>query len=487
MAADLASLACWRGGQATAASCGLPRLSPSLIRAFKQTYSGSDNQDRSREDSFFNPPGSNNNCSVLGLAALLVHGAKSDRKLGEDLLGSMHSLGQQCPSIKVHVSTAASMIAEVLAAGMQLLADDRPGTLADGLARAVRIIMSTLCEIEPRVANDTFHVSPEEVRRVAEPGTRVPVGALAALVEKLPIRATLVVHALHRVDEHELGHAANPHLGILLVSHRHIMSFLAGVPHRRVGSSAGVPHGRVGSSACVPLIALPQAQTTVEELTAPGCVLVLMPDGASRWEFADARVADIMVACEGLCELSWQQPRLVLDGVSIDRCTGTLEDCGARADSVLRVLCNMTLGGCGASTEAREASPAGGAEAALERLKHIQPSHYFIPQALLDSIESGAIAPVRGSWLLRMWKEGGGKLKKNTSGSLTSTVEEIGQARVRRRQDLPPEAFWRVEEVRKLLHQLGEGDFTTSNQHHANYGLLFVALSYRWLSAPTPA
>ena len=107
MAADLASLARWRGGQATAASCGLPQLSPSLIRAFKQTHSGSHNQDGSREDSFFDPTGDHNNCSVLGLAALLVHGVKSDRKLGEDLLSSMHSLGQQCPSIKAQVSTAA--------------------------------------------------------------------------------------------------------------------------------------------------------------------------------------------------------------------------------------------------------------------------------------------------------------------------------------------------------------------------------------------
>ena len=129
--------------------------------------------------------------------------------------------------------------------------------------------------------------------------------------------------------------------------------------------------------------------------------------------------------------------------------------------------------------------PANRAEAALERLERILPSHYFGPQALLDSIESGAIAPVRGSWLLRTWKEGGGKLKED-GDRMAATVEEIGTARVRRRQDLPREAFWSVEDVRKLLDQLGEGDFTTGNKHHANYGLLFVALSYRWLSSQHP-
>ena len=128
--------------------------------------------------------------------------------------------------------------------------------------------------------------------------------------------------------------------------------------------------------------------------------------------------------------------------------------------------------------------PQGGAEAALERLKRILPSHYFGPDALLDSIESGAIAPVRGSWLLRTWKEGGGgKLKDDDN---VATVLQIGRARVRRRQDLPPEAFWNVEDVRRLLDRLGEATFTTSNYHTVDYGLLFVALSYRWLSAHDP-
>ena len=114
------------------------------------------------------------------------------------------------------------------------------------------------------------------------------------------------------------------------------------------------------------------------------------------------------------------------------------------------------------------------------------PTHYFGTQALLDSIESGAIAPVRGSWLLREWKKGGGKLKQRHDGASIASVEEIGQARVRRRQELPPEAFWSVQDVRKLLEQLGEAEITTTNGHVVDYGLLFVALSYRWLSSEHP-
>jgi len=72
------------------------------------------------------------------------------------------------------------------------------------------------------------------------------------------------------------------------------------------------------------------------------------------------------------------------------------------------------------------------------------------PQALLDSVESGAIAPLKGRWLVKL-QEGGGSLS--------------------RRQDLPREAFWTADELRRHVDALGD-----------DYGLLFVALSYRWLS-----
>ena len=73
-----------------------------------------------------------------------------------------------------------------------------------------------------------------------------------------------------------------------------------------------------------------------------------------------------------------------------------------------------------------------------------RPPH-FGPEALLASVESGAIAPLRGSWLVRLEADGG---------------------LVRRRQDLPPEAFFPADELRRLVEALGD-----------DYGLLFVGLS----------
>ena len=73
------------------------------------------------------------------------------------------------------------------------------------------------------------------------------------------------------------------------------------------------------------------------------------------------------------------------------------------------------------------------------------PPPHFGPEALLASVESGAIAPLRGSWLVRLEADGG---------------------RVQRRQDLPPEAFFPADELRRLVEALGD-----------DYGLLFVGLS----------
>ena len=56
---------------------------------------------------------------------------------------------------------------------------------------------------------------------------------------------------------------------------------------------------------------------------------------------------------------------------------------------------------------------------------------YFDVDALLESVESGAIAPLKGRWLVQLHKDGG-KLK--------------------RRQDLPPEAFITLDELRAIGH-----------------------------------
>ena len=56
---------------------------------------------------------------------------------------------------------------------------------------------------------------------------------------------------------------------------------------------------------------------------------------------------------------------------------------------------------------------------------------YFDVETLLASVESGAIAAVKGTWLVGLHKRGG---------------------RLARRQDLPPEAFWSARDLRRGHH-----------------------------------
>jgi hypothetical protein len=73
-----------------------------------------------------------------------------------------------------------------------------------------------------------------------------------------------------------------------------------------------------------------------------------------------------------------------------------------------------------------------------------RPPH-FGPEALLKSVESGAIAPLRGRWVVDL---------------------DANDGRLKRRQDLPPEAFFPADELRRLTEALGD-----------DYGLLFAGLS----------
>jgi hypothetical protein len=83
-----------------------------------------------------------------------------------------------------------------------------------------------------------------------------------------------------------------------------------------------------------------------------------------------------------------------------------------------------------------------------------EPNPYFDVETLLASVESGAIAAVKGTWLVGLHKRGG---------------------RLSRRQDLPPEAFWSAGELKRVALALGD-----------DFGVLFVALSYRWLTKEHP-
>jgi len=98
------------------------------------------------------------------------------------------------------------------------------------------------------------------------------------------------------------------------------------------------------------------------------------------------------------------------------------------------------------------------AEVAAAQLKAAltssDPPPHFGLDALLASVDTGAVAPLRGSWLIACHERG---------------------EQLRRRQDLPTEAFMDPGTLRSLAVALG-----------ADYGLLFVALSYRWLTSAHP-
>ena len=93
-------------------------------------------------------------------------------------------------------------------------------------------------------------------------------------------------------------------------------------------------------------------------------------------------------------------------------------------------------------------------EVALAKLQTISSSYYYSVDGLLASVESGAIAALKGRWLCELHEEGG---------------------QLQQRQDMPAEAFWTPAELRTVATALGE-----------NYGVLFVALSTKWLSSEHP-
>ena len=98
-----------------------------------------------------------------------------------------------------------------------------------------------------------------------------------------------------------------------------------------------------------------------------------------------------------------------------------------------------------------------------EESEESTPADYFDPEALLESVEQGWIAPLKGSWLIALHDSKG---------------------RLKRRQDLPPEAFWTAAELREIVEKI---QIYQDDAHgEIDWGLLFVALSYRWLGKYHP-
>ena len=126
----------------------------------------------------------------------------------------------------------------------------------------------------------------------------------------------------------------------------------------------------------------------------------------------------------------------------------------ATASSLRPPQCLATcLAACLVTDDDNSAFPAP-AEAAHTLLAAAVGNCFFSAEALVASVANGAIALLRGRWIVALHERGG---------------------RLERRQDLPTEAFLSVDELRRLIAALGD-----------NWALLLVAISYRWLTAVHP-
>ena len=119
-----------------------------------------------------------------------------------------------------------------------------------------------------------------------------------------------------------------------------------------------------------------------------------------------------------------------------------------------RVLRRVLRGGRTPKKVTQGGPPTAQSQTSVASAAAAAPNPYFDVETLLASVESGAIAAVKGTWLVGLHKRGG---------------------RLSRRQDLPPEAFWSAGELRRVALALGD-----------DFGVLFVALSYRWLTKEHP-
>ena len=99
---------------------------------------------------------------------------------------------------------------------------------------------------------------------------------------------------------------------------------------------------------------------------------------------------------------------------------------------------------------------AGAATSAANEQRQQQQAHRYFggPETLLQSVESGAIAPLSGRWVVALHERG---------------------SQLAPRQQLPPEAFVAASTLRRWADALGD-----------DFGVIFVVLSYKWLSAEHP-
>eukprot|EP00964_Phaeocystis_antarctica_P069909 scaffold42531_cov61-Phaeocystis_antarctica.AAC.1 len=214
---------------------------------------------------------------------------------------------------------------------------------------AIRNLVSKLCAAEPKEMTSQWYVSSEEAARVAVPSTTVPLGAVVALLQKLPVRVALFVHWGDHVERHDFGGSVEaPFVGGLLAREGH-MSFVEcdGAREHECDGALAEPTSE------------PLGLWEHEPVSSPHA-LVRLPD-ARVLEVPLECPADLFFdACKAHYGSPWVTLRYVLDARPFDeqRHQGTTigELLGLREGGTLSVLQGMVLG---APTErvAREKVP----------------------------------------------------------------------------------------------------------------------------------
>ena len=123
-----------------------------------------------------------------------------------------------------------------------------------------------------------------------------------------------------------------------------------------------------------------------------------------------------------------------------------------------------TIGGAGAvAPQAQANGTTSSSEVQLETGDSF--AKYDDYEELLRTVESGAVAPLKGSYVLELYESGG---------------------RIKRRQEMPAEAFWTAAELRAIVEAARRHFGDDREAARAALGHLFNALSYRWLAKGQP-
>ena len=271
-----------------------------------------------------------NECVPLSLAAVFLEAMRRTELIDHLFSGALapaHDDNVDCGMHELR-SALEKLAARPLDAGIRSM--DSVPTLA------IRSLVSKLCAAEPKDMASQWHVSSEEAARVAVPSTTVPLGAVVALLQKLPVRVALFVHWGDHVERHEFGGSVEaPFVGGLIAREGH-MSFVEcdGAREHECDGALAEPTSE------------PLGLWEHEPVSSPHA-LVRLPDARVLKVPLECPADLLFDACKAHFGSQWVTLRYVLDARPFDeqRHQGTtIGELGLREGGTLSVLQGMVLG-----------------------------------------------------------------------------------------------------------------------------------------------